>query len=173
MFERFLNTLLDIGSSIYYVRKISRKLTFVTYVCVLGGKKCCFFGKFCVRTKWIISNLYQFLKCFILMLMCSFTSNSCKVYIHIWAIGKMNSFAVSVRKSSDSNLRLYLESVFGVFLVRIQSECGEIRTRKSPNTHTSRTDSYLYTSMITLNRKYYWLETSIVFLQYLFFESSG
>ena len=65
MFERFLNTLLDIGSSTYYVRKIPRKLTFVTYVCVLGGKKCCFFGKFCVRTKWIISNLYQFLKCFI------------------------------------------------------------------------------------------------------------
>ena len=27
-------------------------------------------------------------------------------------------------------------SIFGVFQVRIQSECGKIRTRKSPNTDT-------------------------------------
>ena len=23
------------------------------YLCVSGGKKCCFFGKFCIRTKWM------------------------------------------------------------------------------------------------------------------------
>ena len=28
------------------------------------------------------------------------------------------------------------EAVFGVFLIRIQSECGKIRTRKTPNTDT-------------------------------------
>ena len=29
-------------------------------------------------------------------------------------------------------------SVFGIFLVRIQSKCGKIQTRKTPNTDTSR-----------------------------------
>ena len=28
-----------------------------TFVCVSGGKKCQFFGKFCVRTKWMIPCL--------------------------------------------------------------------------------------------------------------------
>ena len=28
-------------------------LGYAKYVCVSGGKKCWFFGKFCVRTKWM------------------------------------------------------------------------------------------------------------------------
>ena len=28
-----------------------------TYICVSGGKKCYFFGKFCVHNKWMISKL--------------------------------------------------------------------------------------------------------------------
>ena len=31
-----------------------------TYVCVSGGKKCQFFGKFCVRTKWMTPNIFHF-----------------------------------------------------------------------------------------------------------------
>ena len=30
-----------------------------TNVCVSGGKKCWFFGKFCVRTKWMIPNAFN------------------------------------------------------------------------------------------------------------------
>ena len=29
------------------------------YVCVSGGKKCWFFGKFCKRTKWMIPNVVE------------------------------------------------------------------------------------------------------------------
>ena len=29
-----------------------------TYVCVSGGKKCWFFGKFCMRTKWMITQWF-------------------------------------------------------------------------------------------------------------------
>ena len=39
--------------------KFSKKLTFLTpdthtYVCIPGGKKCQLFGKFCLRTEWMI-----------------------------------------------------------------------------------------------------------------------
>ena len=51
-------------SSIYYSRKIFRKTNIsyplirtCTYVCISGGKKCQFFGKFCVRTTDLTSVL--------------------------------------------------------------------------------------------------------------------
>ena len=31
-----------------------------TYVCVWGGKKCLYFGKFCVRAKWVAPKVYVF-----------------------------------------------------------------------------------------------------------------
>ena len=39
--------------------KSSENLTFLTpwYVWISGGKKCWFFGKYCVLTKWIIPCL--------------------------------------------------------------------------------------------------------------------
>ena len=172
MFERFLNTLLDIGSSTYYVRKIPRKLTFVTYVCVLGGKKCCFFGKFCVRTKWIISNLYQFLKCFIWCL-CVFLHLIPVKYTFIYGPSEKWIALQWVLENLLTQIYDCIWSLYSEFFWSVFSPNGEIRARKSPNKHTSRTDGYSYTSMITLNRKYYWSETSIVFLLYLFFESSG
>ena len=53
--------LIDLYFKRYITRvKFYKKLTFLTpdthtYVCVSGAKKYQFFGKFCVRTKWIIS----------------------------------------------------------------------------------------------------------------------
>ena len=50
------------ASSIYYGRKSFRKsnISYLpdthTYSCALGSKKCCFFGMFCVHTKW---NVYD------------------------------------------------------------------------------------------------------------------
>ena len=43
--------------------KFSEKLTFLTptYVCVSGGKKYQFFGKFCVRTTWMIPNKMSYI----------------------------------------------------------------------------------------------------------------
>ena len=38
--------------------------------------------------------------------------------------------------TSNPEITLREMPVFGVFLVRIQSECGKIRTRKTPNTDT-------------------------------------
>ena len=47
------------GSLIYCLRKIfwKTKILTPTYVCVSGGKKCLFFGKFYVSTKWISHNI--------------------------------------------------------------------------------------------------------------------
>ena len=41
------------GLLVWYTRKTFRKTHFLThtYVCVSESKKCCFFGKFCERTK--------------------------------------------------------------------------------------------------------------------------
>ena len=45
--------LLLLGSFISYVREIFWKSN-ISYVCLSGGKRCLFFGKFYVRTKWMI-----------------------------------------------------------------------------------------------------------------------
>ena len=56
------------GLFIYYVRKIFRKAN-ISYplICTRRGKKCYSFGKFCMRTKWMIpindplySNIFQY-----------------------------------------------------------------------------------------------------------------
>ena len=42
MFDRFLDTAINLLGIVHLVRtqKFSEKLTFLTYVCVSGGKKC-------------------------------------------------------------------------------------------------------------------------------------
>ena len=62
---QFISTLNNIAKShgdhsFSTYAKYSEKLIFLTldthtYVCVSRGKKCYFFGRFCVRTKWMIS----------------------------------------------------------------------------------------------------------------------
>ena len=58
------------GLLVWYTRKTFRKTHFLThtYVCVSESKKCCFFGKFCERTKWTIQKIFCLSLCLCLSL---------------------------------------------------------------------------------------------------------
>ena len=58
MLEKFIFNKKDYLAEILRKSNISHPLIRTRiFVCISGGKKCKFFGKFCVRTKWLVPRV--------------------------------------------------------------------------------------------------------------------
>ena len=94
-----------------------RKSPVMRHVCVSGGKKSLFFGNFGVL-------------CFLETPVLTFA------LLPYYRRNKTKKHALVSLRWWAPSYTMWKVSVFGVFLVHIQSECGKILTRKTPNTDT-------------------------------------
>ena len=114
------------------MRKFSQKLTFLppytqTYVCVLGGKKCYFYGKFCVRTKWMTLKVLRPEKNFGRLLI-PFNIIIWSVYLFKVNNGKTRTISETYSEITIKAPERYQWRRSGVFIVNIVTlTCNKLR----------------------------------------------